>query len=174
MRTPSFRSALAAAALLATALTAGACGNPAGAPDNPRDREGAAAPPTWRIVAEGGAQAAFLSRPGAAPDLVLWCRGDGRITLRAHVFERPDAAPTLIWDSPQGAVAFEAVRAQGGMRADDRKLVEGSVAASADTLARLMAGKDTVLVRSGADSWQALQADPQGVMPGFTRACAAG
>jgi hypothetical protein len=160
-------------AALSALLLTGAC-TQAAAPGNPRDRVGADAPPTWRIVAEGGAQAAFLSRPGAAPDLVLWCRGDGRITLRAHVFERPEGAPTLIWDSPQGPVAFEAVRAQGGMREADRKLVEGSVAVTPGTLARLVAAKDSVLVRSGADSWQALQADPDQVMEGFTRACAAG
>lgn len=173
MRQAATGPAVPLAAALALALAAG-CGNTAagGTPGNPRDRTGAQAPPTWRIVAEGSAQAAFLARPGAAPDLVLWCRGDGRITLRAHVFDSPGATPDLVWDSPAGPVTFEAVRAQGGMRADDRKLVEGSTAATADTAARLAAARDGVAVRSGPVVWRAEGADPGAVMDGFTRRCA--
>lgn len=170
--------AVAGSALLA--LASGGCqpggagaGGAGGETGDPRDRTGAAGPSRWGVIARpDGTAAAFLARPGAAPDLVLWCRGDGTATLRAHVFKDPAASPDLVLDSPQGAVTFTAVRAQGGLRAGSSTLVEGAVDLTvADTRARLAAATPEVTVRSSGTVWQAPAADPDGVMQAFVAGC---
>ena len=159
-----------AVAGVAAAMTA--CGP--GADDrDPRDRQGGPGAATWRLVADGAGHAAFLSRPGAAPDLVIWCRGDGRVTLRAHVFEAPARPPKLSLSTDAGSIAFEGARVQGGLRDVDRKLVEGATALTEETAA-VLAAAARVDVTDGATTWRAAQADPQAVMAGFARDCLAG
>jgi hypothetical protein len=150
--------------------TLSAC-TPAGSRDNPRDRTGADGALTWRVVAQADGQAAFLSRPGAAPDLVLWCRDTGQMTLRAHVFEDPAAQPDLIMKTDGGMIAFTNVRRQGGVRAGDRKLVEGSVIATDGKLPAVLNGATTLTVTSGGVDYSAKQTDPTGILPAFTAAC---
>lgn len=170
----------ALAGIVLLALAAGSCGPGAGGgagdsrdAGDPRDRAGREGPSRWGVIARpDGTAAAFLARPGAAPDLVLWCRGDGSATLRAHVFEEPAASPDLILDSPQGPVTFSAVRAQGGLRTGSSTLVEGAVDLTvADTRARLAAATAAVTVRSGGTVWQAPAADPDAVMQAFVAGC---
>jgi hypothetical protein len=152
------------------ALALCACSQ-AGSSDDPRAREGETGPLTWRIVSQTDGQAAFLSRPGAAPDLVLWCRSDGQVTLRAHVFESPTANPDLTLDTDGGTVAFQNVRRQGGVRETDRKLVEGSVISSDGKLPQVLMGATNLTLRSGDVSYRAENTDSSGVLPAFTAAC---
>lgn len=145
----------------------------AGDGSDPRNRTGSEGPSRWGVIARpDGTAAAFLARPGAAPDLVLWCRGDGTATLRAHVFTDPAPAPDLVLDSPSGPVTFTGVRAQGGLRAGSSTLVEGAVDLKAgDARARLAAATGDVTVRSGGVVWQAPAADPAAVMEAFVAGC---
>jgi hypothetical protein len=145
--------------------------SPSGSRDDPRDRTGADGALTWRVVAQADGQAAFLSRPGAAPDLVLWCRNTGQMTLRAHVFENPVAQPDLIMKTQGGSIAFTNVRRQGGVRAGDRKLVEGSVMLTDANLPAVLNGAGNLTVTSGGVVYSATQADPTGILPPFTAAC---
>lgn len=163
----------ALAAVLVLALAG--CEAPGG-PDDPRDRVGGDGPPTWRLVAQGAEQAAFLSRPGAAPDLVLWCRGDGVIRLRAHVFDRPGPAPGLVLVGPGGQIVFEGVRAQGAIRDGGRTLVEGAAPATPEAIAILTAGASAPSVSAGPASpvWTTQEADPDAIIPGFAQGCAGG
>jgi hypothetical protein len=155
---------------LAVLLALCAC-SPAGSGDNPRDRKGADGKLTWRVVAQADGQAAFLSRPGAAPDLVLWCRDTGQMTLRAHVFENPAAQPDLIMNTTGATIVFQNVRRQGGVRAGDRELVEGSVITSDGKLPLALLGAGTLQVTSGSEDYSAKDTDPNGVLPAFTAAC---
>lgn len=164
------------AGVLLAVLALGACqpgGGGSGDASDPRDRAGSEGPSRWGVIARpDGTAAAFLARPGAAPDLVLWCRGDGTATLRAHVFEDPPASPDLILDSPQGPITFTGVRAQGGLRAGSSTLVEGAVDLTAgDIRARLSAATASVTVRSSGTVWQAPDADPDAVMQTFVAGC---
>jgi hypothetical protein len=157
--------------LIILALAALSACTPAGSRDDPRDRTGAAGVLTWRLVAQDGGQAAFLSRPGAAPDLVLWCRDTGMLTLRAHIFEAPSAQPDLLMTTKGGSIAFTNVRRQGGVRAGDRKLVEGSVMLTDATLPAVLNGAGNLTVTSGGMVYSAKQADPTGILPPFSAAC---
>jgi hypothetical protein len=156
-------------ALAAVALVC-AC-SPAGQGDNPRDREGSLGAVTWRVVSQPDGQAAFLSRPGAAPDLVLWCRDTGQITLRAHVFDKPADKPDLLLETQGGTIAFANVRRQGGLRSNDRKLVEGSVTSADGKLPAILLAAGNLKVISGVVVYQATDTDPTGILPAFTQAC---
>jgi hypothetical protein len=158
------RTILGLSALLA------AC-SPASNGQNPRDRQGAEGALTWRLVTQTDGQAAFLSRPGAAPDLVLWCNNSGLMTLRAHVFKDPKPQPDLFLSTAGGAATFQNVRRQGGVRAGDRKLVEGTVPSGDGKLALLLLGADSLTVTSGGVEFRARNADPNSVLPIFTQAC---
>jgi hypothetical protein len=145
--------------------------SPAGSGDNPRDRKGETGALTWRVVAQPDGQAAFLSRPGAAPDLVLWCKDNGLMTLRAHVFENPAAQPDLVMNTDGGSITFQNVRRQGGVRAGDRKLVEGSVITADGKFPEALRGAVNLQVSSGGVTYNAKDADPTGVLPAFAAAC---
>jgi hypothetical protein len=125
----------------------------------------------WRVVAQSGGHAAFLSGPGSAPDLVLWCRNKDEITLRAHVFKAPDANPDLKLETAGGAMVFTNVRRQGGVRAGDRTLVEGTGALHDRKIAPLLEATDQLALKSGRETYHALNADPNKVMAGFVAAC---
>jgi hypothetical protein len=155
---------------LAVFLALSAC-SPAGSGDNPRDRKGEDGKLTWRVVAQTDGQAAFLARPGAAPDLVLWCRDTGQMTLRAHVFENPAAQPNLIMKTAGATIVFQNVRRQGGVRAGDRKLVEGNVITADGKLSAALLSAATLQVSSGSEEFSAKDTDPSGVLPAFTAAC---
>lgn len=168
-----FRAVVATALVALAAAGCQPAGSAAGETGDPRDRAGGEGPSRWGVIARpDGTAAAFLARPGAAPDLVLWCRGDGSATLRAHVFEDPAARPDLVLDSPRGAITFAGVRAQGGLRAGSSTLVEGAVdLTQADARARLAAATPNVTVRSGGTVWRAPDADPEAVMQAFVAGC---
>jgi hypothetical protein len=159
-------------ALVVSGILLSAC-SPAANDQNPRDRKGADGAMTWRIVAQADGQAAFLSRPGAAPDLVLWCNDGGLLTLRAHVFDDPKPQPDLILTTDGATAAFQNVRRQGGVRAGDRKLVEGTLPTHDSKLPLLLQGAGNVSVTSGGVEFSARNTDPKGVLPAFTQACAA-
>lgn len=158
-----------AAACLCVAVLLAACG--AGDDGNPRDRTGSSGPPTWRIVADGAGSAAFLSRPGAAPDVVVWCRGDGRATVRAHVFERPADQPDLSLTTSGGIIVLEGVRRQGALRDGGRALVEGSVSMRDPKVQAVLAAASSTALTSRGVEWSAGNADPEGVMAGFAARC---
>jgi hypothetical protein len=145
--------------------------SPAGSGGNPRDRTGEVGALTWRVVVQPEGQAAFLSRPGAAPDLVLWCKDNGMMTLRAHVFDNPAAQPDLVMTTDGGSITFQNVRRQGGVRAGDRKLVEGSVITADGKLPEALRGAVNLQVSSGGVTYNAKEADPTGVLPAFAAAC---
>jgi hypothetical protein len=157
--------------VLASMLLVGC--SPAGSSDNPRDRKGEAGALTWRSVIDETGQAAFLSRPGSAPDLVLWCGANRVLTLRAHVFEAPSAMPDLSMRTNGGIISFENVRRQGGVRAGDRKLVEGTVSLSDPKLGPILLAASDLTVMSGGATFQAKNADPANILPAFNSACAA-
>jgi hypothetical protein len=146
--------------------------SPQGSKQDPRDRksdmEGAV---TWRVVTQSDGLAAFLARPGNAPDLVLWCRNKDEITLRAHVFEAPNANPDLQLDTRGGSMVFTNVRRQGGVRAGDRVLVEGTGALQDPKIAPLLQGADQLALKSGQEIYRAENADKDKVMLGFVAAC---
>jgi hypothetical protein len=152
------------------ALVLVACGP--GEAQDPRDRKGGDGPATWRLVDEAGRAAAFLSRPGAAPDLVVWCKGDGRVTLRAHVFETDAAATDLSLTTPGGALAFANVRRQGALRGDRPALIEGSADATRAAAQAVLAQAGQVSVASGGERFDFAGADPDGLLAGFAKGCA--
>jgi hypothetical protein len=156
------------------AALVGAC-SPASDPANPRDRAGGDGPTTWRLVAGGEGQAAFLSRPGAAPDIVLWCRGDGRLTVRAHVFKRDQPVTRLALLDKTGAVGADLgpARIQGAVRDDGAMLAEASTLLSADRITALTAFLATVRLSGGAADlvWRADKADPQVIIEPFLQTC---
>ena len=156
--------------ILGVLVLLSAC-SPAGIGNNPRDRKGADGKLSWRVVDQDGGQAAFLSRPGAAPDLVLWCRNTGSMTLRAHIFEEPSAQPDLIMSTDGGVIAFTSVRRQGGVRAGDRQLVEGSIILTDAAVPAILSGAVNIKVTSGGVDYRASDTDPMGVLPAFTAAC---
>jgi hypothetical protein len=147
--------------------------SPASNDQDPRDRLGQEGALTWRAVAQADGQAAFLSRPGAAPDLVLWCNDTGLLTLRAHVFENPKAKPDLNMQTDGGMIAFANVRRQGGVRETDRKLVEGNVTMSDLKLPAVLRGAANLTVSSGGVDFTAKGSDPSNILPAFTDACTA-
>jgi hypothetical protein len=148
----------------------GAC-DPADPDQNPRDRVGTGGPLSWRLVLQKEGAAAFLSRPGAAPDLVLWCDDNGQVTLRAHVFANPSPKPDLVLKTSGGQIGFEQVRRQGGVRASDRKLVEGQIGLDhAGVAETLLAASDLTLTSGGVD-FQGVPGDPDKVLPAFVTAC---
>jgi hypothetical protein len=147
--------------------------SPEGQSDNPRDRAGQDGALSWRVVSGEEGQAAFLSKPGAAPDIVLWCRNNGLMTLRAHIFEAPSPQPDLSLATSGGKLVFSSVRRQGGVRAGDRKLVEGSVALSSPNLSAVLLAAANVTITSDRASFQALNADPNAVLPDFVAGCVA-
>lgn len=155
------------------AVLLGAC-SPAGDPANPRDRAGSEGPSTWRLVAGGEGQAAFLSKPGAAPDIVLWCRGDGAMTVRVHVFKRDRAVTTLALSGKDGEKSLELgeARIQGAVRDDGAMLAEVSVSLDqpkADRIGQLLA--NVRLSPGDGEAWEAPKADPDRVLAGFLKAC---
>jgi hypothetical protein len=155
------------------AVFLGACSQ-AEDPANPRDRAGSDGPSTWRLVAGGEGQAAFLSKPGAAPDIVLWCRGDGAMTVRVHVFKRDRAVTTLALSGKDGEKSLELgeARIQGAVRDDGAMLAEVSLnldQPKADRIGQLLAN---VRLSPGAgEVWEAPKADPDRVLAGFLKAC---
>jgi hypothetical protein len=151
------------------------CGcSPSGGQNDPRDRAGAnTGPVAWRVVAQGDGHAAFLSRPGTAPDIVLWCRNRDEITLRAHVFDMPAANPDLKLEAGGGNLIFPQVRRQGGVRSGDRILVEGTAPMNDAKVAALLSATNSLVLSSGAETFRAVNADPANVMPDFVVACQA-
>ena len=154
--------------LLACAL--GAC-DPGDKDQNPRDRVGTDGPLSWRLVQQKSGAAAFLSRPGAAPDLVLWCDDQQRITLRAHVFPAPSAQPTLVLTTKAGRVVFQEVRRQGGVRAGDRKLVEGKIGLAEIGVAETILVASDFTLTSGDVDYRAQPVDRGQILPAFVAAC---
>lgn len=155
--------------LLALAMLV-AC-SPASQTDNPRARKGQDGALSWRVVSGEDGQAAFLSKPGAAPDIVLWCRTNGLVTLRAHIFEAPKPQPNLSLATSGGSLIFNSVRRQGGVREGDRQLVEGSIASSNPNLSAVLLGAANVTITSSGASFQAQNADPDAVLPDFVADC---
>jgi hypothetical protein len=146
--------------------------SPPGNQQDPRDAKSASqGAVTWRVVAQSDGQAAFLSRPGSAPDVVIWCRNKDEITLRAHVFKAPDANPDLRLETAGGVMEFTNVRRQGGVRAGDRTLVEGTGALHDRKIAPLLEATDQLALKSGRETYHAQNADPNKVMSGFVVAC---
>jgi hypothetical protein len=139
---------------------------------DPRDRLGAPdGVVTWRAVAQVDGHAAFLSRPGSAPDLVLWCRDSREITLRAHVFVTSVPNPDLTLSTKGGTMVFTSVRRQGGVRAGDRILVEGTGPLDDPKIGPLLGGAGELALTSGTETYRANAADPNTILPGFVAAC---
>jgi hypothetical protein len=160
-------------ALFLLACTLGAC-DPGDQDQNPRDRVGSEGPLSWRLVQQNSGAAAFLSRPGAAPDLVLWCDDQQRITLRAHVFPAPAAQPNLVLTTKAGQIAFQEVRRQGGVRDGDRKLVEGQISlAEPSAVETILAASDFTLT-SGDVDYRAQPVDRDQILPAFVTSCRQG
>jgi hypothetical protein len=151
-------------------LTLAACSQ-AGSDQNPRDRKGVEGALTWRAVNQADSQAAFLSRPGAAPDVVLWCRDDAKIVLRAHVFETPAPQPDLSLTTKGGMMVFADVRRQGGVRAGDRKLVEGSASLMDPKVQAVLTAADQFVLQTGEDKYQVQDSDPNGILVPFITNC---
>ena len=154
--------------LLVCAL--GSC-DPGDTDQNPRDRIGSEGPLSWRLVEQKAGAAAFLSRPGAAPDLVLWCDDQQLITLRAHVFPAPEAQPTLVLTTKAGRIAFQEVRRQGGVRAGDRKLVEGKIGLAEIGVAETILAASDFTLTSGDVDYRAQPVDRDQILPAFVAAC---
>lgn len=141
---------------------------------NPRDRLGAAdGVVTWRAVAQADGHAAFLSRPGAAPDLVLWCRTRDEITLRAHVFITSRPNPDLKLDTKAGTMVFANVRRQGGVRVGDRILVEGTAPLNDPKAGPVLTAAGQLALTSGTETYRAAAADPNAILSRFVASCAA-
>jgi hypothetical protein len=145
--------------------------DPADTDKNPRDRVGSGGPLSWRLVEQNKGAAAFLSRPGAAPDLVLWCDGKGQVTLRAHVFANPSPNPDLVLKTSGGQIGFEQVRRQGGVRASDRKLVEGQIGLDRAGVAETILAANDLTLTSGGVDYKGVPGDPDNVLPAFVTAC---
>lgn len=159
--------------LLLLACALGAC-DPGDQDQNPRDRVGSEGPLSWRLVQQNSGAAAFLSRPGAAPDLVLWCDDQQRITLRAHVFPAPAVQPNLVLTTKAGQIAFKEVRRQGGVRDGDRKLVEGQISlAEPGAVETILAASDFTLT-SGDVDYRAQPVDRDQILPAFVTSCRQG
>ena len=152
------------------ALTSVAC-SPAGSDQNPRDRQGNEGALTWRAVSQSDGQAAFLSRPGAAPDVVLWCRDGEHVVLRAHVFEAPSPQPDLRLTTSTGTVVFTSVRRQGGVRDGDRKLVEGTTSLADPKVQAVLVSANQFALQSGEDKYEVDNADPAGILASFVGIC---
>jgi hypothetical protein len=152
------------------ALALAAC-SAQGSDQNPRDRKGADGVLTWRAVTQADGQAAFLSRPGAAPDVVLWCRDGARVVIRAHVFADPSPQPDLRLTTKGGLLNFENVRRQGGIRDGDRQLVEGGISLTDLKVQAVLIAADAFVLQSGADTYDVKNADPTGVLAGFIATC---
>lgn len=157
-------------ALCLLACAVGAC-DPGDQDQNPRDRVGSDGPLSWRLVEQKSGAAAFLSRPGAAPDLVLWCDDQQRITLRAHVFPAPSAQPNLVLTTKAGRIAFQEVRRQGGVRAGDRKLVEGKIGLVEKGVAETILAASDFTLTSGDVDYRAQPVDRDQILPAFVTAC---
>lgn len=151
-------------------LTAGAC-SPQGSDQNPRNRQRNEGALTWRAVTQTDGQAAFLSRPGAAPDIVLWCRDGENLVLRAHIFESPAQRPNLSIKTKGGSVVFTDVRRQGGVRDGDRKLVEGTTSLAGPKVYAVLIAANQFALQSGEDIYQVDNADPAGILTGFVARC---
>ncbi|MCE2891875.1 MAG: hypothetical protein ACK5XZ_02440 [Hyphomonadaceae bacterium] len=157
-------------ALCLLACAVGAC-DPGDQDQNPRDRVGSDGPLSWRLVEQKSGAAAFLSRPGAAPDLVLWCDDQQRITLRAHVFPAPSAQPNLVLTTKVGRIAFQEVRRQGGVREGDRKLVEGKIGLAETGVAETILAASDFTLTSGDVDYRAQPVDRDQILPAFVTAC---
>jgi hypothetical protein len=157
-------------AFILIALATAAC-SPQGRDQNPRDRQGSEGASTWRVVNQSDGQAAFLSRPGAAPDLVLWCRDDQKIVLRAHVFDNPAPQPDLRLTTKGGVMVFSGVRRQGGVRDGDRKLVEGTGLLTDPKVQAVLLAADQLVLQSGTQSFDMTATDPNSVLAGFVAKC---
>lgn len=157
-------------ALCLLVFALGAC-DPGDKDQNPRDRVGSDGPLSWRMVEQKSGAAAFLSRPGAAPDLVLWCDDQQRITLRAHVFPAPSAQPNLVLTTKAGRIAFQEVRRQGGVRAGDRKLVEGKIGLVEKGVAETILAASDFTLTSGDVDYRAQPVDRDQILPAFVTAC---
>ncbi len=151
-------------------LVAVAC-SPQGSAQNPRDRQAGEGALTWRVVRQSDGQAAFLSRPGAAPDVVLWCRGGENLILRAHVFENPTQTPDLQLRTKGGNLIFADVRRQGGVRAGDRKLVEGTTTLRDPKVQAVLVVAGQFALQSGVDKYEVDNADPAGILSEFVTKC---
>ncbi|GIU67379.1 hypothetical protein [Candidatus Phycosocius spiralis] len=138
---------------------------------DPRDRGRSGGTLSWRLVEQQGGAAVFLARPGAAPDLVLWCDGNGEVTLRAHVFANPKPNPDLILKTSGGQIRFEQVRRQGGMRASDRKLVEGQIGLDRSGVAATILAASDLTLMSGEVVYQSVSGHSANVLPVFMKAC---
>jgi hypothetical protein len=154
-------------------LCVAAC-TPASEDGNPRNRAGDVdADATWGVVRQGDGLAAFLSRPGAAPDVVFWCRDNNEMIARVHVFQAPTNTPDLSLTTGSGGLVFTKVRRQGGVREGDRVLVEGFADLKDPKINAVIAGSDQVTLRSGTETYEAKGADVDKVMAGFIASCQA-
>jgi hypothetical protein len=147
-----------------------ACG-PSTDTKDPRARQGSGGALAWRHLSQIDGQAAFLARPGRAPDLVLWCRDRQSLTLRAHGFKNVSARPDLQLTSAAGVVLFEDVRAQGGVRVNDRKLVEGRLALSPTHRAIVGKASAGLTLQSGTEIYRAHTPDSATALEQFLSAC---
>jgi hypothetical protein len=138
---------------------------------NPRNRKGGEGTLTWRAVNQADGQAAFLSRPGAAPDVVLWCKDGAKIVIRAHVFENPASQPDLRLTTQGGVMVFENVRRQGGVRDGDRQLVEGSAGLKDPKILAVLAAADQFVLQAGGDKYEVQASDPNRILAPFVAAC---
>lgn len=145
--------------------------DPADRDQNPRDRIGSDGPLAWRLVQQKAGAAAFLSRPGAAPDLVLWCDDQRRLTLRAHIFKTPADRPDLVLTTKAGRIAFQEVRRQGGVREGDRKLVEGKIQLAEPGVAETILAASDFTLTSGDVDYRAQPEDRDQILPAFVAAC---
>jgi hypothetical protein len=145
---------------------------PAGSDDNPRDRKGNAGALTWRSVSQTDGQAAFLSRPGAAPDIVIWCRMGSRPKLRAHIFEHPSPQPNMTMTSRAGTFSFVEVRRQGGVRKGDRTLVEGDIAIDDTKALAVLKAANQFVLQSGDETYDVKDTDPDNILSGVIEKCA--
>ncbi|MEN9855533.1 MAG: hypothetical protein RLZZ157_659 [Pseudomonadota bacterium] len=160
----------AVAVLIGSMLALAACGQ-GNAVQDPRARAGQGGDLAWRVLAQSDGQAAFLARPGAAPDVVLWCRGGKSLTLRAHVFQRTGGQPNLRLVSSAGTAELENVRAQGGVRAGDRQLVEGRLSLTPNNRNILAKASTAMTLTSGQQTYSTQTPTTPDALPQFLRAC---
>jgi hypothetical protein len=159
--------------IIAALVGVAAC-SPSAQDGNPRDRVGdVAGKATWGVVRQGDGLAAFLARPGTAPDLVVWCRSNQEISLRAHVFQAPSANPDLSLTTSSGSLTFDNVRRQGGVRKGDRILVEGFATLTDPKVGQTLKLLNSFRLTSGSETYQAENADPNAVVGTFVAACQA-
>jgi hypothetical protein len=107
--------------------------------------------------------------------VVLWCRGDGQLTVRVHVFKRDQNITSLALLDKAGAIGTNLgpARIQGAVRDDGAMLAEAAIRLEADKLETLAGQLATVRLSGGGPDlvWRASKTDPTGVLQPFLKAC---